>query len=266
MPCCNECGRQVPQGQVLCKQCEQAQEQASPRSRAVSKRGCRKAVVVCLLLALAVSAVACGLGQSGRRPTATPSLVTHPPMERPTVAARRVSFRTVDLDDVSTALAVRFRVSVVTHFPVSTADVSYICEATVQDLKQRKPLNAVVVFMYDSRSLLSGGYSIARCTYAPNGDWARASETRAGDYSTHRIVYAYQGKVRAPEDAMKHRPTQDEYELAKEWEELYEELDSPTADPQAVEQAAIARIAKKHGLSAEAVDDTVLKVVLWTMR
>ena len=162
--------------------------------------------------------------------------------------------------------AVRFRAMVITGFPISSEQISGLCEQVVEDLKSQGPLNAVVVFLIDTRSLLSGGYSIAKCEYAPNGVWANAVNVPAGDYSTHRFIHEYQPKINDPQGALSERPTEQEYNLCQQWAKLALEPLSESDDVAATETIAYEQTAEKNGVSVKSVEDAVFKCIFWTMR
>ena len=145
------------------------------------------------------------------------------------------TYDVVEVDDISLAHSVRLRVVVTTEFPIVTEQIGALCEEVVQDLKSQGPLNAVVVFLYDTRSVVSGAYSIARCEYAPNGVWEDAGKVQAGDYSTHRFAYEYRPKVGDPDAALPERPTEQEHNLCQQWDRLAFELISESDDVAASE-------------------------------
>jgi len=176
------------------------------------------------------------------------------------------TYDVVEVDDISLAHSVRFRVVVTTEFPIVTEQIGALCEEVVQDLKSQGPLNAVVVFLYDTRSLVSWGYSIARCEYAPNGVWEDAGKVQAGDYSTHRFAYEYQPKVSDPHAAVSERPTEQEYNLCQQWDELAFELLSESDDVAASEAIAYEQIAEESGVSIQTVEDALFKCTAWTWR
>jgi len=124
----------------------------------------------------------------------------------------------------------------------------------------------VVVFLIDTRSLLSGGYSIAKCEYAPNGVWANAVNVQAGDYSTHRFIYEYQPKINDPQGALSERPTEQEYNLCQQWDKLALEPLSESDDVAATETIAYEQTAEKNGVSVQTVEDAVFKCIFWTWR
>lgn len=201
-------------------------------------------------------------------PAPTATLV--PTAATPTLAPN--VYHVVNVDDVSVALAVRFSVEVTTEFPISAGQISDLCEQVVEDLKSQRPFNAIVVFLYDTRSVLSAGYSIAKCEYSPNGVWGNSGNVQTGDYSTHKFTYEYQPKVNDPQAALLDRPTEQEYNLCQQWEKLADELlsalplESTGDDLEATETIAFERIAESNGVSVQIVEDAVWKCTFWIFR
>jgi len=172
----------------------------------------------------------------------------------------------VEVEDISLAHAVRFSVKVTTEFPISTEQIGALCEEVVENLQSQGSLNAVAVFLYDTRSLVSWGYSIAKCEYAPNGVWADAGNVQRGDYSTHKYAYEYQPKVVDGHVAVSERPTEQEYNLCQQWDELTLELLFESDDVATAETIAYERIAVKNGVSIQIVEDALVKCTAWTWR
>jgi len=173
-----------------------------------------------------------------------------------------------EIEDISVVRAVRFRVRVATEFPISIEQINRLCEQVVEDQKDKGPLNAVVVFLYDTRSLRAGSYSIAKCEYTPNGVWADAVNVRTGDYATHLLTYDYMPKVHDPQAALLDRPSEQEFDLSQQWHELaFELLSKPeNVDVEATETFAFEQVAHENGLSVQAVEEAVLKGTVWSWR
>jgi len=194
--------------------------------------------------------------------TQTPAATKTPPSTVVEVPAYDIA----SLDDVSVGNSIRFRVVVTTEFPVSTVQINSVCAQVVENLKIERPFNAVAVFLFDTRSLLSTGYSIAKCEYAPNGEWADAAKVQTGDYSTHSFAYGYMPKVSEPEGALVDRPTEEEHDLCQQWDALVFELLSSGIDASTAENRAFEQVSEDNGVSVPTVNDAVLKCVAWTWR
>lgn len=233
--------------------------------------------LIALLFVCGTCGVLFGQGPSREKPTeeptATSTLVPTSTLSPTKVVTTPIgttvpvpTYDVVEVDDISLAHSVRLRVVVTTEFPIVTEQIGALCEEVVQDLKSQGPLNAVVVFLYDTRSVVSGAYSIARCEYAPNGVWEDAGKVQAGDYSTHIFAYEYQPKVGDPDAALPERPTEQEYNLCQQWDRLAFELLSESDDVAASEALAYEQIAEENGVSIQTVEDAVFKCIFWTWR
>ncbi len=230
-----------------------------------------------LLLVCSVCGVLFGQGPSREEPTEVPSATltlvptsTPPPTKLVSTPIGTTipvpTYDVVEVEDISLAHAVRFSVKVATEFPISTEQIGALCEEVVENLKSQGSLNAVAVFLYDTRSLVSWGYSIAKCEYAPNGVWADAGNVQRGDYSTHKYAYEYQPKVVDGHVAVSERPTEQEYNLCQQWDELTLELLFESDDVATAETIAYERIAVKNGVSIQIVEDALVKCTAWTWR
>jgi len=179
------------------------------------------------------------------------------------------AYHIVEVKDVSVGRVVRFAVRVVTEFPISTEQCDAVCDDVVQGLKERGALSAAVVFVFDTRALPNYAYSLARCFYAPNGEWGDAIYVQAGDYSTHRFVNDYRPKGEDPEAAMAGRPTEQEYEMCVEWDALVSPASENLKTLEEVtelEDTAYKKVAEEHGVSVQRVKDVILKCIIWPSR
>jgi hypothetical protein len=197
-------------------------------------------------------------------PTDTPVPPTEAPTSTPApTMLTDIPTYVVEIEDISVGSNVRFRATVTTEFPISVEQINALCEEIIGGLE---PFNAAVVFVYDTRSITSSAFSIAKCEYAPNGVWVDARNVQTGDYSTHKFTYDYLPKVNDPQAALSERPTEQEYDLCQQWDELAFELLSKSDDGAAAENLAYEQVAEENGVSVQAVEDAVLKCEAWTWR
>ncbi len=195
------------------------------------------------------------------------AVATNTPRPMETSAPAQIpTYQVVDIEDISVPRAVRFRALLTAEFPISIEQINGFCEQVVESIKSEVPVNAVVVFLFDTRSLLSAGYSIAKCEYAPNGVWTDALDAQKGDYSTHKYTYEYQPKVNDPQAALVDRPTEEEYNLCQQWDELASELLTDSTDVAATETIVDEQIAEKNAVSVQTVKDAIFKCTVWTWR
>lgn len=215
----------------------------------------------------------------GKRMTITPKpeiVTATPSFQAPTlspapndVPVKLPEYRIIDVRDVSIGVIVRLSAIVATEFPISAEQCDAVCDDVIQHLKERRPLNAAVVFLFDSRAALNYGYSLARCFYAPNGEWGDAIYVQAGDYSTHRFVNDYRPNVEDPEAAMAGRPTEQEYEMCVAWDALVwpaSENLKTLEEVTELEDTAYKKVAEEQGVSVQRVKDVILKCIIWPSR
>ena len=172
----------------------------------------------------------------------------------------------IDIDTSSYGNVERYEIYVNLPFPVSEDAIVELCQWVVEDFKRDNSFNAVAVYISDLDAHYFG-YTIARCDYAPNGEWNDAGNVSAGDYSQHEYSYEFRSKVREPGLAIEEMPSDQEAELCNDWMVTIESLDEAGFYPGAEsENEADRLIAEKYGMQASKVEDTVLKCVFWTFR
>lgn len=170
-----------------------------------------------------------------------------------------------EIEDISFGNVRRFSLYVTAPFPISTEEIKTICEGVVENFKQQQNFNAVTVFVSDT-ALPAFGFTLASCTFAPNGEWADADTVSAGDYSNHSFSYIFQPKVEDSNSALSERPTAEEFTICSEWAETDQELIDSGVDAIDSEDLAYEAIADKYGTSSENIQGIILKCVFWTSR
>jgi len=208
-----------------------------------------------------------------RSPTRT-QRATRPPTASPTVAPTLTpgptalepplpSYQVIMKEDVSAFGSVRISVAATTGFPLTKDQARAVMDAIIKEVIDDSEVNAVVVFLYDWPELVNGGYTLAKATFAPDGDWGSAGEVETGDYSRHETVYEFTPKMDDPQAALADRPSQREAQMCGAWDEAAQEY-SPWGE---LDDQAIAEIvAPSFGVSPEEVLDAVRKCVYWLIR
>ncbi|MGL5548145.1 MAG: hypothetical protein ACRDD4_00360 [Culicoidibacterales bacterium] len=101
------------------------------------------------------------------------------------VALGDVTYEVVSVDDSSTPQAVRHTLNVVvTGSEVTEAKLFKIAKLESLLYTSSNDVNALSVGFYSSAENIGQGYDYGYVDYAPEGDWSKASEVLAGDYST----------------------------------------------------------------------------------
>jgi hypothetical protein len=171
-----------------------------------------------------------------------------------------------DIETASYGDIERYEIFVNLAFPVSEDDIKEICELVVEDFKRDKSFNAVAVYFSDLDSHYFG-FTIARCDYAPSGEWSDADNVSTGDYSQHEYNFEFRTKVSEPDLALEDMPSEQEIELCNEWMVTAESLDEAGYDPVTESEPEANRLlAEKYGMQASEVEETVIKCVFWAFR
>lgn len=170
-----------------------------------------------------------------------------------------VDYDVFERTDTSFSDTVRWSYKVVMPYPTSEDEIRAVAEEIVEDEKQTGDYNALSVLFYDAAEIARGGFSLARIEYAPDGEWAKAMDVSAGDYSTHEYVYDFRDKVNNPDEYADSRPTDEEFALCGSFDELAE-ADDYTED----EEVYIAQLANDIEASEDEIQDALFKCVMWT--
>lgn len=202
-------------------------------------------------------------------PAPTPHSTPSPAPVSPSPTASQPplpSYQVVEKDDVSFGSTVRIRVKATTDFPLAKDQARAVMDAIIKEVTDGSRVNAALVFLYDGLLPVSGtfsAYSLAKATFAPDGDWGSANQVKAGDYSRHRTVYEFAPKLDDPQAAMPYRPGQREAEMCRAWDEAAQEYD-PEGE---LSDEAIAEIAAVSiGASPQDILDALLKCVVWVFK
>lgn len=185
-----------------------------------------------------------------------------PPSITAPASAPLVKYELHSVDDISTGFEKRlqrFRLHVVVKEPADTEQLQAVVKAVVEDAKEKRPFNAVVVFLYDYPEYVGHGMTLGKAEYAPGGEWADSGTVKTGNYKT--MEYAW-GLLEKDWDK---RLTQDEVDVWSAWWDLCSELDKTIADGSKVEQEATARIAKDFSITEEQVKNIIMKQTEWSI-
>lgn len=181
-------------------------------------------------------------------------------------ATDAVPFEISGIETASFGDTIRYALYVDIVFPITEESIMEICDHVVEEFKQDRAFNAVAVYLSDLDAHYFG-YTIARCDYAPNGNWSDAGEVSTGDYESHTFQYAFQKKVSEPETSIADMPSPQEMELCEEWMITADSLDEAGYDPVTEsETEANRQLAEKYNMQATTVEDTVTKCIFWASR
>ena len=86
---------------------------------------------------------------------------------------------------------VRYNVRAVTSKNITHEQIQLIAKNITKYVKSKIKFNALSIMLYGYHDNTSDFPTIALITYAPYGDWNKAGEVKAGDYSKFKYVITY---------------------------------------------------------------------------
>lgn len=103
---------------------------------------------------------------------------------------RIVEHEIINKNSHQTANAVRYSLDVLVKEEATEEELKALAEKIVEDFKKEEDFNALSIGFYDNAEDIGYGYTLGNIDYAPYGDWGRASEVGAGDYSKSEYSYS----------------------------------------------------------------------------
>lgn len=186
-------------------------------------------------------------------PTAASTPKTTSETTVPTIVA--LKYKIFEKEDVSIANAKRYVWHVSIEGQPSTEDLSNFSVTIVEQAKEQSPFNAIVIGFYDYEEYYGSGYSLGKVTYAPNGDWSKASEIKTGDY----LKMEYMNELKTIDWSIQLK--KEEAEIYKAWQDLYMAKSTLSNIP---DEAEITKeIAEKYKITTKEVDQILMKQLAW---
>lgn len=136
----------------------------------------RALAVVALCIALSLAGAGCRTTESVDSEVNIPQNIEPIP-----------EYDVINTKDLSFLNCVRKQVIIRTANRLSEAEVTKVAQDVVSRVTSEHKVNAVSILMYDTPHT-TGRYTLASVDWAPDGDWAQASNVNTGDYSKHRFV------------------------------------------------------------------------------
>lgn len=159
------------------------------------------------------------------------------------------------IEDLSEQGVRRYRYRVVVSDEVSPACLENLSRYITEDVKADKDFNALQIWFFDYAEFSAPGrssHTLGEATYAPEGNWARASAVTAGNYRTFDFSF------NIPEKDWSLRLSPEEAAIFGEWRFVSES--APTADEEFVNN----RVAYLLGISLEEISDVMQRQLIWT--
>lgn len=108
--------------------------------------------------------------------------------EKIIVTVSGFSYDIASIEDISISNAKRSRIRVTVDEALvagkTDEQIQSLMEYIVRSHSEAHKLNAISLFLFVEGDDTTGGATVGYCTYAPYGDFSRASEVTAGDYTT----------------------------------------------------------------------------------
>lgn len=173
-----------------------------------------------------------------------------------TIQQEVVDYKIVEEDDSSYADVTRKDLRIVLSPGVTEAQLKAALTKVVEDYtSQNKDVDALIVFAYDREKDVGGGYTLGKVTWAPDGEWSKAENTK--DRSNYQTVFEIREKVTNPKGTQ--RPTDEEFAIYDAWQAEIEGAELA----EAAEDKADAAVAKEFKKTTEEVGNSVFKVIFW---
>lgn len=173
-----------------------------------------------------------------------------------------VSYKIISKDDVSTGVATRYSLKVEVKGKPNKKDLEKISQEVIEEIKEEDKFNAVIIEFYDYKEYIGYGFTFGRTIYAPQGDWGKANEVKAGKYKT--MDYKYELKEKDWELQLTH----EEAKITKEWNDLinkkWDEIPKDSLDTPD-ENKVNEEIANEFNITTEKVKELMLKLTMWTI-
>ena len=94
-------------------------------------------------------------------------------------------YEIIEEEDLSYSVVKRPSFRIVVSEDITEEEVRLVAEDIVEKTIGTQDVNAINIFMYDREEDAKGAYTVAKVEWAPDGDWSKAGDVEAGDYSTH---------------------------------------------------------------------------------
>lgn len=102
------------------------------------------------------------------------------------------SYQIVKNGNVNFGNVIRLQYWVIPANNATDTDMKLISFKVLEKAKNDHPFNALAIDFVKSKSEADhGGYTIGQVEYVPYGDWGKANQVRAGDYSHDKFVYHF---------------------------------------------------------------------------
>lgn len=166
-------------------------------------------------------------------------------------------YEIVEIEDISIGVIKRYCLHVLVNQEANIEQLKILSKKITENFKKEKSFNALVLGFYDYKEYVGFGYILGKVEYAPFSDWAKASDVKAGEYSTMDYKFDLREK-----DWSK-RLTQEEVDIYKYWHELYQSKADLNSTDLPNEDLIDKEIMNRLNISKDKIDEVFQKQLMW---
>lgn len=171
--------------------------------------------------------------------------------------AQTVNHMVAKIDDISMANAIRLSYDVVVKEKASEEDLKVLAQYITEIAKQDKDFNALVISFYDYPEYIGKGYTLGKAEYAPQGEWSKAMDVAAGDYSS----FSYNYDLREKDWSAQLTP--EEVEIWARWYQISNEENEKNPSSMPDEEKITATVAQEFGKDSGTIKAILSKQSAW---
>ena len=99
------------------------------------------------------------------------------------------------IDDSNIANAIRKTIHIVVDGDYTLSQLNTIAEKEALAYVSKNKVNALAIGFYENEKNIGKGYDMGRVEYVPYGEWSKAIDVKAGDYSNFKFVNYLQESI-----------------------------------------------------------------------
>ncbi|KMT21669.1 hypothetical protein [Clostridium cylindrosporum] len=174
-------------------------------------------------------------------------------------SSKKEPYTIVKKDDISLDKIKRYVYTVVINSEAKKSELEKIANEIIEKAKSEGAFNGIQILMYDGEYAALGDEppSLGKYTYAPEGDFAKAMDINAGDYSNMKSLNELK------EANWKLRPSEDTQKIISMYNELFKKESEKNSEGIINEEDIRNKTAELMGISVQDVDDALVKLDEW---
>lgn len=170
------------------------------------------------------------------------------------------AFKVVKVVDAHAGATPRFDYRVVVSGKPTPEQLAQIAEAVFGQAKAKQPFSALAVRFYDFPEYATREFTLGQVQYAPEGDWAKASTIKPGDYDSMKAT------TDLPTKDWSKQLTADEVKVWAAWWAEYDaaaKAIGPNPGKMVDEAAVTSKVAKSTGKTSAEIKAILVKQQVW---